>query len=231
MLKKSLLLILLSFSLFASEKDYKIGETLFNKTCISCHGKDGNGNPMLHLVVMPRALNKSILNEKQSYLIIKNGSHYWGSLADIMPSFQSVFNDKELRSIAYYISKKFNPNVNERVEKLYKNSDTISKIQEKKMLKRGAKIYKRNCRWCHGLTAKGDGEATKNPEKSIYPYNLRKTLLTDKQMFLYAKYGGKYWGTYKDDMPSWSRKYDDFTLKSVIKYVEKEFRAEYKSEL
>jgi len=43
-------------------------------------------------------------------------------------------------------------------------------------------------------------------------------------MFLYAKYGGHYWGTDKNDMPSWSRKYDDFTLKSVVKYIDFTFR-------
>ena len=50
------------------------------------------------------------------------------------------------------------------------------------MLKRGEKIYKRNCRWCHGLSGHGDGEATKNPVDSIYPYDLTKTLLTKKTL-------------------------------------------------
>ncbi len=230
-MNKIFILFFTFLSLFASEKDYKLGESLFEKTCISCHGADGRGNPQLRLVVMPRALSRSILDEEQSYQIIKHGSRYWGSLADIMPSFESVFDENELRSIAYYISKKFNPNSKQRVQTLYDKSDEISQKREHKMLKRGKKIYKRNCSWCHGLTAKGDGEATRNPEKSIYPYNLRKTLLTEKQMFLYAKYGGKFWGTYKDDMSGWSRKYDDFTLKSIIKYIEKEFRTEHKSKI
>ncbi len=222
---KKLILLTFSFlSLLALEKDYKVGEALFEQTCISCHGVDGTANENLHFVVMPRALSKSILNEEQNYQIIKKGAHYWGSAADIMPSFKSVFNEHELRSIAYYISKKFNSNAQKRVDQLYSKSDVVSKEKETKMLKRGKKIYKRNCSWCHGLTAKGDGEATRNPEKSIYPYDLRKTLLSNKQMFLYAKYGGQFWGTHKDDMPGWSRKYDDFTLKSVIRYIDEEFK-------
>ena len=222
---KKLVLLAFSFlSLFALEKDYKLGESLFQQTCVSCHGVDGNANVDLHFIVMPRALSHSILNEEQNYQIIKEGSHYWGSSADIMPSFKSVLNEHELRSVTYYISKKFNSNAKKRVEDLYAASDKIPQAKKSKMLKRGKKIYKRNCSWCHGLTAKGDGEATKNPEKSIYPYNLRKTLLSNKQMFLYAKYGGQFWGTHKDDMPGWSRKYDDFTLKSVVKYIDEEFR-------
>lgn len=216
--------LFIAISLFGVDKDYMVGKSLFEQTCISCHGADGDGSDTLHLIVMPRSLSKSVLDENQSYNIIKKGSHYWGSSADIMPSFESVLDEFELRSIAFYIHKKFNPHSHERVVKLYAQSDEIPVEKKSKMLKRGKKIYKRNCGWCHGLTGKGDGEATRNPEKSIYPYDLRKTLLTDKQMFLYAKYGGQFWGTHKDDMPSWKRKYDDFTLKSVIKYIDKEFR-------
>jgi hypothetical protein len=47
-------------------------------------------------------------------------------------------------------------------------------------------------------------------------------------MFLYSKYGGKFWGTHKDDMPSWKRKYKDFTLKSVIYYIEETYKKDHK---
>ncbi len=40
-------------------------------------------------------------------------------------------------------------------------------------------------------------------------------------MFLYTKEGGKFWGTHKDDMPSWKKKYSDFDLKSVVEYIDK----------
>jgi mono/diheme cytochrome c family protein len=145
-----------------------------------------------------------------------------------MPAFGTVYDEDELRALSYYIKKGFHPHAQEKIDKLYEESDPIPKEKISKMMKRGKKIYKRNCSWCHGLDAEGDGEATRNPEKSIYPYNLRKTLLTDKQMFLYAKYGGKFWGTDKDDMPSWKRKYNDFTLKSVVFYIEETFRKEKK---
>ena len=223
-MKKLLMLSLLSVVLFAQEKDLALGKMIFEKTCISCHAEDGSAKSDVRLVVMPRNLQISILDEEQSYQIIKKGARYWGSASAIMPSFESVYNEHELRSVTHYISKRFNPDIKKRRELLYAQSEKIEDAKRAKMLKRGKKIYKRNCSWCHGVTGEGDGEATHNPEKSIYPYNLTKTLLNEKQIFLYAKYGGKYFGTHKDDMPSWSRKYDDFTLKSVAKYIVEEFK-------
>ena len=92
----------------------------------------------------------------------------------------------------------------------------------------GAEIYQKRCVLCHGMDGKGDGAATRNPEKSIYPYDLVKSLLDEKQMFLYVKYGGSFWGTRKNDMPSWSKKYDDYTMKSVVKYIKTELKEKNK---
>jgi len=225
---KKLLLLALFCSLSIADEKFNLGEEIYEDTCISCHGEDGKANVDLQFVVKPRSLQASILTEEQSYNIIKHGAHYWGANADIMPAFGTVYDEEQLRSVAYYIKKKFNPNVQQKIDKLYNESETIAKEKRSKMMKRGAKIYKRNCSWCHGIDAKGDGAATHNPEKSIYPYDLGKTLLTEKQMFLYAKLGGKFWGTDKDDMPSWKRKYNDFTLKSVVFYIEETFRKEKK---
>ena len=223
-MKGILLLVALALSISASDAKFDLGEKIYTQTCLSCHGVDGKAQTDLQFVVKPRSLQTSILNEEQSYQIIKKGSHYWGSAADIMPAFETVFDDKELRAASYYISKKFNPNATTRVEELYLKSEDIPKNKIAKMHKRGEKIYKRNCSWCHGIDAKGNGKATRNPEKSIYPYNLSKTLLSKEQMFLYTKHGGKFWGTHKDDMPGWSRKYDDYTLKSVVLYIDETFR-------
>jgi mono/diheme cytochrome c family protein len=208
----------------ADESKFELGKRLYTEACITCHGGSGVPSKNLRFVVRPRDLSKTILTQEQTYKIIKYGTHYWGSCSDMMPAFRYVYTDKEIGAIAYYVYINFNKNVKNRIEKLYNQSDPIPKNKRSKMLKRGEKVYKRNCSWCHGLDARGNGEATKNPKQSIFPYDLRKTLLTNKQMFLYAKYGGHYWGTDKNDMPSWSRKYDDFTLKSVVKYIDFTFR-------
>lgn len=215
--------LLFNFS-YGMEESYKLGEKIYFETCVSCHGEDGRAQNDLKLIVKPRDLTKTILTEEQTYLVTKDGAHYWGAKADIMPAFKYVYSDKELKSVAHYISQRFHPQNEKRVEKIYLESKSIPKDKHLKMLKKGAKIFNRNCKYCHGTSGKGDGEATKNPEDSIFPYDLTKTLLTQKQMFLYVKYGGKHWGTYKDDMPAWKVKYDDFTLKSVARYVDEVIR-------
>jgi len=217
---KLFIFVFLPFTLFANISQLEMGKKIYFDTCISCHGKDGKAHTNIQLLVKPRNLNTSILNEEQSYKIIKKGAHYWGAKADIMPAFEFVYNEKQLKAVAYFISKTFHPNVEQEVQKLYDTSAIIKDSKKVKMLKRGEKIFKRNCSWCHGIDGKGNGEASRNPELSIFPYDLTKTLLSTKQMFLYAKYGGHYWGTHKEDMPSWSKKYDDFTLKAVIKYID-----------
>ena len=87
------------------------------------------------------------------------------------------------------------------------------------------KIFNRNCKYCHGIKGYGDGVATKNPTDSIFPYNLTKTLLTKQQIFLYIKFGGHFWGTDKDDMPSWKKKYNDFQIHSIAKFIDEEIRS------
>ncbi len=210
--------------LFADKTKFEIGKKLYLQTCVSCHGEDGKAQTQLHLIVKPRNLHKTILNEEQTYKIIKKGAHFWGAKADIMPSFEYVYSDEQIEAIAHYVAQNFHPDSAQKVEELYAQSESVPAEKKTKMLKRGKKIYKRNCGWCHGMSAQGDGEASRNPELSIFPYDLTKTLLTPKQMFLYAKYGGHYWGTDKEDMPSWSPKYDDYTIKSVIRYINEKLR-------
>jgi len=219
------LLSLGSFAFGAIDKEkFQIGKKLYEQTCISCHGVDGKANTGLKLIVKPRDLSLTPLSEEQTYLITKDGARYWGAKADIMPSFKYVFNEEQLRSIAYYISKNFNPDLDQRIETLCSKYEQEPKDQDEKLLKWGKKIFNRNCKYCHGKEGIGDGEATKNPVDSIYPYNLTKTLLTKKQIFLYVKYGGQYFGTDKNDMPSWKNKYNDFKLHGVAKYIDEVIR-------
>jgi len=141
-----------------------------------------------------------------------------------MPAFKFVFNEEQLRAVSYYIIKTFNFDLDKRVKNLCAQCEVNPQNQEKKMKKWGKKIFHRNCKYCHGVDGHGNGIASKNPEDSIYPYDLTKTLLTQKQIFLYIKYGGQYFGTHKNDMPSWEKKYNDFKLRSVAKYIDEVIR-------
>ncbi len=221
----------MALSLYASQLDqdqFDLGKQIYEETCISCHGVDGKAKTQMQLVVKPRDLTKTLLDQNQTYLTTKFGAHYWGAKADIMPSFDSVYNEEQLRAVTYYIVHHFHPDREKRINTLLKESQPIPKNKDKKMAKWGKKIYKRNCGWCHGSKGQGDGVATKNPINSIYPYDLTKTLLTKDQIFLYAKYGGHYFGAFKTDMPSWKKKYNDFKLHSVIKYIDEVLRKKNK---
>ena len=225
-MKKTILtLCSVSIILFAytPEKELlKEGEKIYQQTCITCHGTDGNTNQQMQLVVKPRKLTKTILTKEQSFKIIREGAHYWGAHSDIMPTFKYVYNDNQIKAIAEYISYTFNPDRDKKIKQLLDESDPISKEDQSKMLKVGEKIFKRNCSMCHGEKGDGQSEYVEKSKASnifIYPYNLTRTLLDENQIFLYAKFGGYFWGTAKTDMPSWKKKYNDFQLKSVAKYV------------
>jgi len=232
---KTLLLTaaLLSTSAFCEntlspDERLKEGEHIYKQTCITCHGENGETNSQMQLVVKPRKLSQTILTEEQSFKIIKEGAHHWGAHSDLMPAFKYVYSDEKIKSVAYYVNTKFNADVDKKVKRLLEDSDTISKDQEPKMLKTGEKIFKRNCSLCHGLAGDGKSdyvEQSKASNNFIYPYNLTRTLLTENQIFLYAKFGGHYWGTDKKDMPSWKKKYNDFKLKSVAKYVNEKIKS------
>ena len=233
-MKKIILFLSLVGTLFSNEsfksKAFIEGERIYNETCVSCHGEDGQTNPQMQLVVKPRKLNKTILTPEQSFKIIKEGANHWGARADIMPAFKYVYSDKQIDAVAKYISKRFNPNRDEKVKKLLEESDKLSLDQKAKMLKTGKKIFKRNCSLCHGITGNGESvyvEQSKTNNEFIYPYNLQKTLLKEDDIFLYAKFGGHFWGTSKKDMPSWKKKYNDFKLKSVARFVQEKIKKEH----
>jgi mono/diheme cytochrome c family protein len=197
------------------------GKRIYNETCASCHGKNGETNPAMQLIVKPRILKKSILSQEQMLKMISDGAHVWGAHSDIMPAFKFVYEEEQIDSIALYVTEEFNANRKQKVAKLLKESEN-STLDEEKMLKVGKKIFKRSCSLCHGITGNGESiyvEQSKENKQFLYPYNLNKILLDEDQIFLYAKFGGHFWGTDKEDMPSWKKKYNDVKLQSVAKYI------------
>ncbi len=101
-------------------------------------------------------------------------------------------------------------------------SVTLSKEQKAERLKVGSKIFHRKCAMCHGDSGNGQSEyveQSKEDEGFIYPYNLQNILLDEEQIFLFTKFGGHFWGTAKNDMPSWKKRYNDVKLKSIAHYI------------
>ncbi len=213
-------LLLGSLQSYASD-DLAEGKSIYNATCVSCHGVTGASDTNIQLTIKPRRLKDSILSAEQMAKIISDGSHAHGAHFDIMPAFKYVYEEEQIENVAQYVSQTFNTDRNAKVKKLLSESDA-KKIDAKKAHKIGKKIFKRNCSLCHGL--KGDGnsiyvEQSKENKESLFPYDLRKTVLDEDQIFLVLKFGAHYWGADKKDMPSWSRKYDDTKLRSVAHFV------------
>ncbi len=223
-MKHLLLTALLGATLFASggmdEGMMQRGKQLFERTCSGCHGKNGTGVMQGGFNVQPRNLTRSILNEEQIFLVAKKGAFHWGAVTTGMPAWEGVYDDASLRATAHYIYHTFAKESSQKAQKYPYDSSKLGP----KALKRGKKIYFRNCAYCHGKEGKGNGVATYNPEKSIFPYDLTKLLLNEKQIFLFAKYGGRHWGSQRDDMPGWGVKYDDETLMGVARYVEEHLK-------
>ena len=91
-----------TIELLANDEIFEHGKKLYEETCISCHGIDGKANVDMKLIVKPRDLSKTLLDEEQTYLITKDGARHWGAKADIMPSFKYVYNEEQLRSVTDY---------------------------------------------------------------------------------------------------------------------------------
>ncbi len=213
-------LLLVSVNTYASDALAE-GKRLYNETCISCHGATGATDTDIKLIVKPRKLKESILSAAQMVKIISEGGHTYGAHSDIMPAFKYVYDKAQIKSIAEYVSQTFNSQRNARVKK-HLSEANVQKIDAQKMYKIGKKIFKRNCSLCHGL--KGDGksiyvEQSKANKEFLYPYDLRKTILSEDQIFLMVKFGAHYWGADKEDMPSWKKKYNDTKLRSVAHFV------------
>jgi len=201
--------------------EYLEGKKIYEETCSSCHGDNGKTNPLIHFTVKPRKLTQSILSQAQMVKITANGGYANGANSDIMPAFKYLYEAEQINNIALYVTQAFNSHRTQRVAKLLAES-ALSTLDDAEMLKMGKKIFKRNCSLCHGVSGNGESayvEQSKSNKKFLYPYNLQKIILDENQIFLYAKFGGHFWGTEKDDMPSWKKKYNDTQLKSVAKYV------------
>ncbi len=209
------------------EKMLQLGKEIYEQTCISCHGKDGETNPEIQLVIKPKKLQKTLLTKEQSFKVIKYGAYYFGAHADIMPAFQHVYDDEKITAVSLYISEVFNADREEKVKYLLDSSTKLTENEKVNMLGVGKKIFQKRCAKCHGVLGDGESEYVKQSKADknfIYPYNLTRTLLSEQQIFLYAKFGGHFWGADKFDMPSWKNKYDDIELKSVAKYIEEEIK-------
>lgn len=217
MFKKSnnIFLLFLLFFNFLYAEDTKKGELLFKENCINCH--TNSYKPFDN--IYPRNLEKSLLNDEQLFNIIKYGTSKYGSQNEYMIGYSLIYNDEEIKSIVKYL-RSLNKGVKEgetilnNIEKLTINEDNYQNNFEN-----GRKIYLKRCIHCHGAFGEGDGTAVKSSKGFIQPYNLKKSLLTTEQMFLFTKKGAAHFGALREEMPAWETTYNDIELQQVIFYL------------
>ena len=228
--------IFLFFTLFTSllvgNTALQKGQKIYENTCIFCHGLDGKAQTDMDLLIKPRRLDKTILTQMQMFKVIKNGAFEYGAHASIMPAFIHLLGDEEISNVSKYVSITLNENAALKRERLVKHSQIINSKQRRLQLQIGNKLFLKSCAKCHG--DKGDAkskyiEQSKRDKRFIYPYNLTKTLLTQEQLFLFAKYGAHFWGADKHDMPAWGTKYSDMELKSIAKYIQDKIKVKSKT--
>jgi len=224
---KIFFLIFFASLLFSSQtedlKEYELGKKIYFDACISCHGEMGIPNKELKLAIRPRNLNKTILLRSQIYKVIKNGARVYGAHSTIMPSFKYLYNDKTIKALTTFIYIEYAKNTQVKIDKHLLASNSLSKEEKKSMLKVGKKIFKKTCSKCHGKSGNADSLYVKSStidHNFIYPYNLKKLILNEDQIFLFTKYGSHYWGSDSSDMPAWKDKYSDIELKSVANFIQ-----------
>lgn len=229
-MKLLLLLLLMFFSTLLwstteqeQKQEYNLGKELYTQACAACHGARGIPNRELKLAIRPRNLNKTILYTEQLYKVIKDGAREYGAYSDIMPAFKYMYDERKIRALTLYISQEFTNETEKRVEHYLNISDKPSKSELARMIPVGKKIFLKKCSKCHGEKGEADSiyaQSSQTNQDFIYPYNLTKIILTEEQIFLFAKYGSYFWGSDRADMPAWNHKYSDIELKSVAKYIQ-----------
>jgi cytochrome c6 len=77
--------------------DAQPGKAIFEKSCVSCHGKDGKGNPAIAKVLGEEGLDLTKATEKSDEQLIKVIADGEGK----MPPFKSLSKDEQKQVVAY----------------------------------------------------------------------------------------------------------------------------------
>ena len=193
---------------------YEEGKAIYEQSCKICHGAMDGTVVQKRFLVQPRQLNATILNRSQIAQVIAEGSHYWGAYQGVMPEFKRFYDAEAIEAVAAYVDSQNVRGVS-RGSHLLKNAYFTA--DEKNL--NGAVLYDTHCARCHGQAGDGKGEATYNPPLTLFPHALRSVILNVDQIFLYAKYGGLFWGMADNAMPHWSEVLHDNEIMAIAKYI------------
>ena len=79
--------------------DADAGKAIFEKSCVSCHGKDGKGNPAMAKVLGEKGLNLTAkeVAQKSDDQLVKVIAEGQGK----MPAQKSLSKDEQKQAVAY----------------------------------------------------------------------------------------------------------------------------------
>ena len=109
----------LSNPLPASAVNISDGVKLYQKQCLACHGKAGDGNGPEGKQLVPGPANLAftrrlpLTTDAFFFWTISEGGNLFGSA---MPAFGEQLSDKEIWQVTHYINMGFNFNLNKSVE-------------------------------------------------------------------------------------------------------------------
>jgi len=90
----------------ATADSVRMGASLFQKNCVSCHGVNADGKGMAGMMLKPRPTNLKAMA----------GGHSDGDFAykiregrGAMPAWKSVLNEEQIAALIAYISRAFHP--------------------------------------------------------------------------------------------------------------------------
>jgi len=187
------ILIMLLAVLFAAVPsngtDLEKGRVVYEKYCLWCHGKDGAGDGPAapYLNPPPRDFTYGLYKWKStsfSEITPSDGdfrkmiSGYYGGgghglKGTAMPGWGKALSKDEIKYVIAYI-KSFS-GLEEPEEKSI-DTGIVSRVSGNGLLSRGAGLFKKNCRPCHGAKGRGDGEKRLKDDfgARTWPRNLTK---------------------------------------------------------
>jgi len=87
--------------------NFALGQTVYERRCLICHGKEGDGKGRLAKIIRtpsPFDLRESYISKGLLRQIIEQGSAIQGrSLSDKMPGFKGEMSEHELQSVMLYV--------------------------------------------------------------------------------------------------------------------------------
>jgi len=176
------------------------GKRLFNSYCMLCHGEDGRGGGPLANKIKLKSPVADLTQDKyqqmsvEKLLLLIEG---YNRKETLMPKWEKIIPEKNLRSIAGYIL-------------MFTQKD----IRMRGDARRGREIFRQSCVACHGARGKGNGVLAQVLGVKMIDYTSRSlSKITDEEIITTITNGkGEF-------MPSWMGTLSSEEIKDVASYI------------